>query len=880
MLVLLVVVVVAVSARARRGQGGKGEAGDGGFDHRAHAVAGAQGYLAVDFEREGSAEVALDGSRSHSHYFDPGPPVVTGRVEKYAWFVNDGKKSVFSSAAAPTARFPVGTTEIGLTVVDNTGDTHTDFANVTVSPPDAPGAFCYYYAVSGDGEGGGGIPVADDFTAAEGPGAPKPVSAEQRGSGIDFPSVDSFPPQFRGGPFVVRCVFQLRGGAAAREVQAVVAHDGGPFKMVVGETVVVDSSQAGAVESAGTATGFQVPAGEGASYDAQVIFYRSGTGAAALVVTGIDDMQLDLGRVTPVLLAVEPTSSTLVGGGRGKVVGIGMSNGVRVKFGDVALTTTLSNIDTNTAFFVVPRAASESVVQVSVQNNVGSSNSKPFEFSSTGLPPLKFSLLTLAGASGSEIPALLTGIVYGPDHRWYASSLDGHVYSFEISRDLKVSSVCKSPSVGKDRAVLSVAFNPADLSPRVYAATSVLDWKVKGKINSADGWKNGIIMLFESSGGDGSACLKKVKDVITGLPVSNHDHGINGMVFDQAGDLHFQVGGFTNAGHNTEGNMLGGLDETVLSAASLVASVVNPSFDGTITYDSNDPGTARQTGGDVSVFSPGFRNSFGICYHSRGLLLATDNGASLGFGDVSTSCTTNEPLISHKPDKLVKVVKGKFYGSPNRNRGRDDPRQCTYVDAAASRTADFEAPIATLQSSSNGVMEVTSNLLGGQLKGNVLVSKYSTSEDPGLVYRIRLNGKNEVDPGGVDSLSEASGLTIAQSPWGDFIMPRVYGGEIVALRPLYDVPSIPVFAAVLPFRGPAGGGNVVQISGHNFGSSPTAFFGVNPCTDITNVASDGTSFRCTVPAGGKGASVQVSVAVPGTATAESTGGVDYQYMQI
>lgn len=37
-------------------------------------------------------------------------------------------------------------------------------------------------------------------------------------------------------------------------------------------------------------------------------------------------------------------------------------------------------------------------------------------------------------------------------------------------------------------------------------------------------------------------------EVISGLPVSNHDHAVNGLAFAHDGQLLIQVGGFTNAG--------------------------------------------------------------------------------------------------------------------------------------------------------------------------------------------------------------------------------------------------------------------------------------------------------------------------------------------
>lgn len=42
--------------------------------------------------------------------------------------------------------------------------------------------------------------------------------------------------------------------------------------------------------------------------------------------------------------------------------------------------------------------------------------------------------------------------------------------------------------------------------------------------------------------------LGTVTDIVTGLPVSDHDHGINGLEFDDFGNLYVQVGGNTNAG--------------------------------------------------------------------------------------------------------------------------------------------------------------------------------------------------------------------------------------------------------------------------------------------------------------------------------------------
>lgn len=37
------------------------------------------------------------------------------------------------------------------------------------------------------------------------------------------------------------------------------------------------------------------------------------------------------------------------------------------------------------------------------------------------------------------------------------------------------------------------------------------------------------------------ANLDKIENLIVGLPVSDHDHGINGLEFDDSGNLYIQV---------------------------------------------------------------------------------------------------------------------------------------------------------------------------------------------------------------------------------------------------------------------------------------------------------------------------------------------------
>lgn len=132
---------------------------------------------------------------------------------------------------------------------------------------------------------------------------------------------------------------------------------------------------------------------------------------------------------------------------------------------------------------------------------------------------------------------------------------------------------------------------------------------------------------------------------ITNLPVSDHDHGVNGILFLNSGDMLINVGGDTNAG--IPNPKLGGLTDGPLSSAILIAPVKKAGFDGNIKYEfiegvsppEEDPMDGRNrafvqvASGDVSVYAPGLRNPFGIalCAHDLSIY-ATDNGPNKNFG--------------------------------------------------------------------------------------------------------------------------------------------------------------------------------------------------------------------------------------------------------
>ena len=483
----------------------------------------------------------------------------------------------------------------------------------------------------------------------------------------------------------------------------------------------------------------------------------------------------------------------------------------------------------------------------------------------------------------------LTGIKYGPDHKFYATSLKSKVIRFELDQDMKlVGEPCESDSLGENRRLMGLAFNYAKSRTRLYVSSSILYWKSRNYLTGPDAWANGKIHVLEPGASCNCICeLTDISPIITGLPVSNYDHGVNGLVFDDDGALHIQVGGFTNAGQIKD-SQLGGVDETPLSAASLIARVEDSNFRGRIRYRPMNPSFATQVDGMVDIFMAGLRNSFGVNIHSNGRLYATDNGPSEGYGAKSVDCKNSVDFVTADErinvDKLILLQEGMYAGHPNRNRGRKHPNQCKFhkVTDRTDLKAKYTQPLTTLPSSTDGILEYVANSFRGTLKGELILSMFS-SENPGSTLRVKLieNG-TKVEGGKPQTLIEGnSGLAMELTPHGGLIFVQVHKKVIRAFLPVEFTTRRSVFTSVMPNRGPTAGENWVLVTGKNFGSKPTALFGTKECLRVTKETSR--SFMCQVPAGaGPGETVSITVKSREQngveKSTEESKGVDYKYV--
>jgi len=316
-----------------------------------------------------------------------------------------------------------------------------------------------------------------------------------------------------------------------------------------------------------------------------------------------------------------------------------------------------------------------------------------------------------------------TSLAFGPDGRLYVTSRSA-VYALTLSAGGRGVLDVETIASGLEW-VIGIAFDPT-------APASPFTLYVSRQDPSATDGFEGTISRF-------TAPDWQREDVITGLPTSApmYNHLTNGIAFDADGRLYIAQGSGSDGGI---GGPAGGAfywPETPLSAAILTADLHAPAFDGHITYDPPGPPESESVdlvSGDVSVVAPGLRNPYDLVLHSNGLIYATDNGA-MGQA-TSLSCTETGGTTSTS-DELNLIEEGNYYGFPNRNRGRFDPRQCTYHTPEEGDGADFTGPIAILprHCSCDGIAEYTSDVFAGEMRGDLVYAEFSF----GRVSRARLS---------------------------------------------------------------------------------------------------------------------------------------------
>jgi IPT/TIG domain/Glucose / Sorbosone dehydrogenase len=288
--------------------------------------------------------------------------------------------------------------------------------------------------------------------------------------------------------------------------------------------------------------------------------------------------------------------------------------------------------------------------------------------------------------------------------------------------------------------------------------------------------------------------------------------------------------------------------ENYFSSAILVAHLGKIDFNGFISYDAVNDGTPTVGFGPsgVEVFASGLRNPFGVTMHSNGKIYATDNGPNVGFGDMATGCGPGQFIPDQEDvDELNLIVRNGWYGHPNHKRGQTDPRQCAWKGTTVASTADYTAPLMTLRSSTDGIIEFNSNHFAGAMRHNLIVSKYKD----GLFRIIVSSDGNSVVPNSKPAiaLSGDNGLAVTQAPNGNLMDARYTTNECYVYIPGEPSSTTLKVFSIFPRRGGLAGGTTIRIYGANFnGTSTQVTVGGASCANVV-VSNSNTVLKCKLP---------------------------------
>lgn len=794
----------------------------------------------VDYDNDGFEDVSLDGSLSHTHEVGH---VITG----YEWAEGG---TPFGSGPTPTASFSLGPHTVCLTIEDDNVPPESlegcaDFTVVT--PMSVPGVLATYSDTSPAAPGTllDGAPPVPDF--AEVLATYDVAAATGTGTGVG------------GSDLTDDTYVRLRGTLpiGVADTYEFVANGGSDAR------VFVD----GILYTAPVALGV-------GTHDLEARFAVDTLGDLPVEVAmgplGGPYAAIDGGAVThdetldPPVINDMPSEGTTAGGNAIVISGLGFFpyDSVVVHWGSSdLLLADFTSIAAGSVAFPAP-AHSAGTVMVTVETPLGISNARPFTYDEAGPPPVVFTLTNLATVTDPSCGA------WGPDGRFWVSGLSGDLWAFTFDDDYNVVNQARYDGVKSLAAndVLGLAFDPfaPPGTTEVWVAHSQLFAEGGGAFTGPAPYPGFISKL---SGPNYNTPVT----VASGLPTSNHDHGVNAIVFDNSGDLLVSVGGNTNAGVKFVN--IGDLPESPLSGAVVRLKTSRPDFDGTFEYAFTSSGLASddQVDGELvdvipgptyEIVAPGVRNVLGMAYTTSGRLYGCDNGPNNGYGFGSTGLTTDTGTHVAWPDELLLLEYDHYYGHPNRNRGRTDEREVLYHNlTGATVPGTFTQKIYQLSSSTNGIDEYRATTFQSQLRGRLVLQRWD--DDTSLV-ELAADGRSVV---GFDPITpELHALAVKTGPGGAILGVDYSGDKLKVLEPV-DASATGLTAYdIFPWRAPATGGASFVVGGENLGTLGTTSVTIGglPAT-LSSVTSR--RIKGTVPTNGSPTTALLDVVV--TVGAES-----------
>jgi N-acetylneuraminic acid mutarotase/glucose/arabinose dehydrogenase len=782
-------------------QGFGADAGGAGFLHTVIQPLPTQ----VDFDGDQMERVTLDGSFSHTH--EQGVSIVS-----YTWMEG---QTLLGTGAVILQDLPVGQHVVTLTIEDDNVPPYTlsgDLSFEIYTPQAVPGVLARYFL-------SGALLPSDLLDNV--PAMPDFVELRDDMSVVNEGAIG-------GSSYGENVMVQLQAD--------VLIDSSGPYKFFasggIDRRLFVDGALA--------TVSFGIP---GTGNDPDVcasLLLSAGKHAieARFALTDIGDLPVWVVMsqpggirvpITPALLTHDesgmapvinsmPTVGFTLGGTAIDINGLGFfpSGSVTVHWGDDELSgPDFDDLHPNLIQLTAPPHAA-GTIQVSVETPQGVSNVIDFVYDLTSTPPILFDEATYVAISSP------TSGAWGPDGRFYVGTLFGRLFAITYDDEYNAIDVenipALQPLVNDD--ILGITFNPFDPPNPVtiYISHSEI-YAQSGNQPSSFYEYNGKVTVLTGPDFD----LGAAQTLISGLPVSNHDHANNGIVFDNNGDLLISVGSATNAG--VPWASMGLLPESPFSAAILKAETSKPGFNGAITYVETVSGLPNNDardgdivdvapGVDIVVHAPGVRNAYDMVYTTKRRLYATDNGPNTSFGPSSLGPASTGPP-PNDVDELLLVESSVYYGAPNPNRARTDSRQWVYRPTSEQGIPGvFTQTMLPISSSVGGIDEYRSDAFAGQLRGNLLTQRWNS-----YVKRLVLTPDGRSVLSAKNLPPNISPLDVRTGPGGAILGVDYTSGRVTPLIPNDQavMGAVTVYD-IFPWRAPSTGGHPFVIGGVNFGT--------------------------------------------------------------
>jgi hypothetical protein len=363
-----------------------------------------------------------------------------------------------------------------------------------------------------------------------------------------------------------------------------------------------------------------------------------------------------------------------------------------------------------------------------------------------------------------------TTLVIGPDRRLYAATSGGKIERWDLKADGTLENhVTISPFGASRRLLIGFVFDQAATAGNLVAWITHSSPAFEG----ATEWSGKLSRINLSN-----PAAPQVTDYIINLPRSYKDHSSNSLAYGPDGALYFPQG--SNAAMGAPDNSWGNRPERLLTASVLRFDIAKAVQQGLpLNAKTEEGGTYNPYAANapLTLYATGLRNAYDLVWHSNGELYVPTNGSAAGgntpalpngaiWSDGSVYTGPTVPALLNvrdtQNDYLFRVLKGKYYGSPNPLRNEYilnggnptegiDPGEVVWTDNLGvvrgypvgtplepnygGYAYDFE-----LNKSPNGAIEYKSEAFGGKLKGKLLVCRFSGGDDlivlePGTVNK-------------------------------------------------------------------------------------------------------------------------------------------------